>query len=120
MLRAVVNGIVLAEAAHTVRVEGTHYFPPESVNKQQLAKSRMKSLCPWKGIASYYHLAGYDETLRNIAWYYPHPSPLARRIKNHVAFNGLVTVEGHPEPQPVGEHEEHGGRRRLFGRTKTP
>jgi uncharacterized protein (DUF427 family) len=33
------------------------------------------------------------------AWYYPHPSPLARRIKNHVAFwRGIrITVEGEPE-----------------------
>ena len=52
MLRAVLNGIVLAEAANTVRIEGNHYFPPGSVNQEQLTKSRMKSLCPWKGIAS--------------------------------------------------------------------
>ncbi|MBV7697383.1 DUF427 domain-containing protein, partial [Streptomyces sp. TRM70350] len=28
------------------------------------------------------------------AWYYPHPIPLARRIKNHVAFWNGVTIEG--------------------------
>jgi uncharacterized protein (DUF427 family) len=32
------------------------------------------------------------------AWYYPHPSPLARKIKNHVAFWNGVRIEGQPEP----------------------
>ncbi|WP_199432670.1 DUF427 domain-containing protein [Qaidamihabitans albus] len=45
------NGTVLAEAPHTVRIEGNHYFPPETVKQQQLSRSRMKTLCPWKGIA---------------------------------------------------------------------
>jgi len=29
---------------------------------------------------------------RNAAWTYRHPSPLARKIKNHVAFWGPITV----------------------------
>jgi uncharacterized protein (DUF427 family) len=28
---------------------------------------------------------------KNAAWYYPHPSPLARKIRNYVAFwNGVL------------------------------
>ncbi|MGW0537465.1 DUF427 domain-containing protein [Streptomyces sp. NPDC003032] len=35
------------------------------------------------------------------AWYYPHPSPLTHRIKNHVAFWNGVTIEGTREKKPL-------------------
>lgn len=38
MIRAVWNGTVLAEAPRTVRVEGNHYFPPESLHREHLRK----------------------------------------------------------------------------------
>lgn len=116
MLRAHWNGIVLAEAPRTVRIEGNHYFPPDSVNSRYLTRSRMKTLCPWKGIASYHHLDVEGRRLPDGAWYYAHPSPLARRIKNYVAFDGLVTVDGEPEPRPEGDRT---GWRRMFGRAGT-
>ncbi|HEY0448574.1 DUF427 domain-containing protein [Actinophytocola sp.] len=99
MLRAVWNGIVLAEAPRAVRLEGNLYFPPRSLNTAYLVRSRTRTLCPWKGLASYYDLTTEQGTLKDVAWYYPHPSPMARRIKNHVAFYPDVTVHGEPEPR---------------------
>jgi uncharacterized protein (DUF427 family) len=102
VLRAVWNGVVLAETPRTVRIEGNHYFPPQSLNREYLTASGSKSLCPWKGLASYYTVTAGDEVNPDAAWYYPHPSPLARRIKNHVAFWRGVRVEGHLEPRAMG------------------
>lgn len=99
MLRAVFNGVVLAEAPRTVRIEGNHYFPPESLNREFFEDSPSKTLCPWKGLASYYTVRAGDEVAPDLAWYYPRPSPLARRIKNHVAFYGQVHIEGEREPK---------------------
>lgn len=113
MLRAVWNGIVLAEAPRTVRIEGNHYFPPDSVHSEYFAKSRTKTLCPWKGLAGYHNLTTERGDALDVAWYYAHPSPLARRIKNHVAFYPEVRIEGESEPRPGG-----GLRSRLSGRTK--
>lgn len=48
MIRAVWNGTVLAEAPRTVRVEGNHYFPPESLHREHLIESPTTSICPWK------------------------------------------------------------------------
>jgi uncharacterized protein (DUF427 family) len=97
MIRAVWDGTVLAEARRTVRLEGNHYFPPESVHREHLIDSPTKSVCPWKGLARYYSVMTDGGVNPDAAWYYPHPSPLARRIKNHVAFWDSVTVEGEPE-----------------------
>ncbi|GAA3852095.1 DUF427 domain-containing protein [Streptomyces coacervatus] len=97
MIRAVWHGAVLAEAERTRVVEGNHYFPPESLRREHFAESRTKSLCPWKGLARYYTITVDGQVNPDAAWYYPHPTPLARKIKNHVAFWNGVTVEVRPE-----------------------
>lgn len=92
MYEAVFNGQVIASSDATVVVEGNHYFPAEAVHDEFLTPSRMKSVCPWKGVASYYTVEVGGVRDANAAWTYRHPSPLARRIKNHVAFWGDVRV----------------------------
>ncbi|MET9951742.1 DUF427 domain-containing protein [Streptomyces sp. NPDC006339] len=98
MLRAVWNGKVIAESRRTVMVEGHHYFPPESLDRRYVRPSRTRSWCPWKGVARYYSLEIDGRTNRDAAWYYPGPTPPARKIKDHVAFRRGVRVEGAPEP----------------------
>lgn len=46
MPRATWNGAVLAESDQTVVVEGNHYFPPESVNRDLLRPSEQRTMCP--------------------------------------------------------------------------
>jgi uncharacterized protein (DUF427 family) len=84
--RAVWNGTVLAETSRTIVVEGNHYFPPDSLNREYFTTSATRSLCFWKGMASYYSVRVGGTTIPDAAWYYPRPWPLARKIKNHVAF----------------------------------
>lgn len=95
MIRAVWNGTVIAEAERTRRIEGNHYFPPGSLRREYLTDSPTRTLCPWKGIARYYQLTVDGRVNPNVAWYYPHPWPLARLlgIKNHVAFGNGVRIE---------------------------
>jgi uncharacterized protein (DUF427 family) len=93
MMRAVWNGVVLAESEHTVVVEGNHYFPPEALHRVLFTDSSSRSLCPWKGVARYYDVTVGGQSNPDAAWYYPRPSPLARKIKNHVAFWHGVVVE---------------------------
>lgn len=97
MMRAVWNGVVLAEAPRTVRVEGNHYFPPDSLRREYFVDSPSKSVCPWKGLARYYTVMVDGDANPDAAWYYANPSPLARRIKDHVAFWNGVRIEGEPE-----------------------
>jgi uncharacterized protein (DUF427 family) len=94
MPRAIWSGAVLAESETTQYVEGNHYFPPESVNKAYLKKSGTHTTCPWRGEASYYHIAVNDNSLEDGAWYYPNPTEAAMFIKGHVAFwRGVEVVE---------------------------
>ena len=85
-VRAVWNGAVLAESDRTVVVEGNHYFPPDSLRREYFTESRRRSVCPWKGLASYYTIEVDGSRNEGAAWTYPKPTPLARRIKDHVAF----------------------------------
>jgi uncharacterized protein (DUF427 family) len=110
MPRAVWNGVALGDSDHTVELEGNHYFPPESLNREYFLDSPTRSLCPWKGVARYYTIVVGDEINPDTAWSYPHPSPLARRIRGHVAFWGGVRIEGGRErPTPLA---------RLLGRAR--
>ena len=89
-MKAVWNGAIIAESDDTKVVEGNHYFPPESVDERYLKPTRMRSLCIWKGLASYYTIEAAGETNRYGAWTYRHPYPWIRKIRDHVAFwNGV-------------------------------
>jgi uncharacterized protein (DUF427 family) len=91
-MTAVWRGAVLAERDQTVKLEGNHYFPPDSLHPEFFADSRHKSVCPWKGLASYYTIEVDGERNEGAAWTYRSPSPLARKIKDHVAFSQGVEV----------------------------
>ena len=93
MVKAVWNGAVLAESDETVMVEGNHYFPPESVQREFFQNAAQQTVCPWKGTASYYDVVVDGDRYQAGAWYYPDPSNAASSIKDHVAFYGRVRIE---------------------------
>ncbi|TBU31857.1 hypothetical protein BD309DRAFT_958310 [Dichomitus squalens] len=87
MVKASLNGVVLAESDNTVVVEGNHYFPPDAVNTSVLTQSSTHTTCPWKGVASYYNATiGGKTEVNDVAWYYPEPKEKAQNIKDYVAF----------------------------------
>jgi uncharacterized protein (DUF427 family) len=86
MAKAIWNGKVLAESDETIVVEGNHYFPPESVNKEHFNESDTHSVCPWKGTASYFNVEVDGETNQDAAWYYPDAKYAAKKFENYVAF----------------------------------
>ena len=91
-MKAIWRDAVLAESDQTIQVEGNHYFPPNSLKPVHFRPSDKHTTCPWKGIASYYHVQVGDELNQDAAWYYPEPKEAAQRIKNYVAFWRGVTV----------------------------
>ena len=93
MPKAVWNGAVLAESDDTVIVEGNHYFPVESINRDYFSDSDSHTVCHWKGVASYYDLEVEGQTNPGAAFYYPDPSTASSEIKDRVAFWRGVRVE---------------------------
>ena len=79
MPKATYKGAVIAQSDATIVVEGNHYFPPESVNRQYLADNAARS--PLKGQASYYDVVVDGDTNPGAAWYYPEPKSAAAEIK---------------------------------------
>lgn len=85
-MKAIWNGKVIAESSDTIVIEGNHYFPADSVKKEYLKPSDTKTVCHWKGTASYYDLQVDGKTNDDAVWYYDKPSDLAKAIKDRVAF----------------------------------
>ena len=84
MPKAIWNGQIIAESDKTIIVEGNHYFPPNAIKNEFFNESKSHTMCPWKGVASYYDVTVEGEENRNAAWYYPDPSLAAQPIKDHV------------------------------------
>ena len=92
-MKAIWNNTVLAESDDTIIIEGNHYFPAESINKEYFKSSDYNTVCPWKGTASYYTIEVGDKENKNAAWFYPEPKDAAKEIKNYVAFWNGVEVK---------------------------
>lgn len=85
-MKAIWNGAVLAESNETIVIEGNHYFPESAINKEYFRESQTRTVCGWKGTASYYDVVARGKTNKDAAWFYPETKPEAREIENHVAF----------------------------------
>jgi len=87
----------VATSDDIVTVEGNAYFPLTSVPEGVLHPSSTTSVCPWKGVASYYDVHVNGQVVPDGAFTYRHPSPLARRIKGRAAFWKGIDVDS-PAP----------------------
>ena len=92
-MKATWNGITLAESDETVVVEGNHYFPAQAINSEYFQESSSQTVCPWKGVASYYDVVVNGDVNRNAAWFYPSASDAAKNIEGYVAFWHGVRVQ---------------------------
>lgn len=85
-VRAVWNGVVVAETSSPLLVEGNYYFPSEDCHRQYFRPSETSTHCPWKGDASYYSLELGGEQNLDCAWTYAEPTEAAAQLKAHFAF----------------------------------
>ncbi len=99
-VEVLVRGEVIARSERSlVLSEGPlpnrFYVPREDVPAELLADSATRTYCPYKGEASYLHVAGVEDG----AWTYPEPDDGVRLIRDHLAFHGEgveVRVSGEP------------------------
>ena len=86
-LRVVLNGETIAETTRGYAVKETShpptfYFPQSDVAPGMLEQSGRRSICEFKGVATYWSVNGEPDA----AWSYPDPTPAFAVIREHVAF----------------------------------
>ena len=93
-MKATWNNTVIAESQDTVLVEGNHYFPESSLKREFVTFSNHKTVCAWKGQASYYSLLVNGELNSDAVWYYPTPKAGAEQVQGRVGFwKGVIVRE---------------------------
>ncbi|MGH3095667.1 MAG: DUF427 domain-containing protein [Streptosporangiales bacterium] len=88
-IRVTVGGEVLAESSRPMVLSETglpnrYYLPPDDVRTGALRESPTRTVCPYKGTASYRSTGEVDD----VAWVYPEPLDGARAIAGHYCFAG--------------------------------
>ena len=63
-----------------------YYIPPEDVRTELLVPSETKTVCPYKGIASYRSVRKNGAVIEDLAWYYPEPLPEAQKVQDYLCF----------------------------------
>lgn len=86
MPKALWNDLIIAESDDTVVVERNHYFPRSVLREDVIRPSGTRTVCPWKGTASYYTLAHDGVESTDAVWFYPEPKPDAEMVRDRVAF----------------------------------
>ncbi|MDR3561114.1 MAG: DUF427 domain-containing protein [Negativicutes bacterium] len=92
MVKAYLNDTLIAATDSPILLEGNYYFPAKDVKMEYLKASDHHTVCPWKGLASYYSVTAGGTADENAAWYYPDPKPEAVNIKDYIAFWHNVKV----------------------------
>jgi uncharacterized protein (DUF427 family) len=90
-VRIVHRGVVIADTHAAIRVLETsqppaYYLPPADVAMDLLRPSTSRTLCEWKGAATYWTLVVEGESVVDVAWSYPNPTRSFVSITDHLAF----------------------------------
>ncbi|KAF5680043.1 isoamyl alcohol oxidase [Fusarium heterosporum] len=86
-----VNGKTVAKATSSMHLLETslptrYYLPLTSVDQTVLVKSDLKTKCPYKGEAEYYHVVVDGQRFDNLVWYYNHPTHESAGIARLLCF----------------------------------
>ena len=87
-----VNGELIADTDEALTLQeasypAVQYIPLRDVVADRLRSSDTTSYCPFKGDASYFHVAtAHGSTVEDAIWTYQHPYPAVGAIAGHVAF----------------------------------
>ena len=89
-LRVTLGGVVVAETDRGFRVLETHHAPtyylPRVDVTAVLTPTRGRSICEWKGVATYFDVTADNTTAPRAAWSYATPTPGFAAIAGHIAF----------------------------------
>lgn len=90
-IRVVVDGVAVADSTRARRVLETshppvYYLPPDDVRTDLLTPGTRRSVCEWKGAATYHTLTVGSRRIEDVAWSYERPLPGYESISSYLAF----------------------------------
>lgn len=90
-IRVVVNGVTMADTVRALRVIETasppaYYVPRDDIDISLLEPSETRTVCEWKGAATYHTLRVGDRLIRDAAWSYELPQAAYEAIAGYLAF----------------------------------
>lgn len=91
-MKAIWNGVTVAESDDIVTLEGNSYFPASSLKREYTSFSNHRTSCVWKGQAHYLSLFVDGDMKPDAVWFYPDPAEGALEIKDRVAFMPGVQI----------------------------
>ena len=102
------DGITLAESTRPLLLFETGlvtrtYLPRTDVRLDLLVTSDTVTRCPYKGMATYYHLRADDVHVDDVAWSYPFPTRESLPIAGLVCFHDEqvdLILDGSSQPRP--------------------
>jgi uncharacterized protein (DUF427 family) len=80
------------------------YYLPASDVRIELIPSATRSVCPYKGVATWWSARIGEQLVEDIAWSYPSPIPENPRIAGLICFRNErldVIVDGEQLERPV-------------------
>lgn len=97
-VRVVVDGQTIADTTRGLRVLETagapvYYVPPDDVRLDLFERSPHRSVCEWKGDASYLSYVAPDRRIDNVAWSYEDPLPGYEAMRGYLAFYPALVDE---------------------------
>ena len=89
------GGRILADTSRSLRVLETsqppaYYLPPDDVDVARLEPSPTRTVCEWKGVASYVSVVVDGRRVADAGWCYPSPAPAFEALRGHFAFYAQV------------------------------
>lgn len=90
-VQVAVDAEVIADSTEVTEVAEDHhpkrlYFPRSDVRTDVLVRSSTRTVCPFKGEASYFHIDLNGTVLEDAVWTYENPYDEHRALKDRMAF----------------------------------
>lgn len=102
------DGVVLADSRRAVLLletglPGRYYLPRTDLRPDLLTPSATRTVCPYKGVASYWTARVGERLVPDLAWSYEDPLAEALPVAGRVCFwneRTDLTIDGEPVPRP--------------------
>ena len=85
-MKAIFNGIMLAESDDIAMVDGNTYLRRASIETDLFRESDLTTVSGWKGNARYWDVVVGDHVINNVVWAYDTPKPDAETIRERFTF----------------------------------